>query len=66
MDNKYVGKLFINEVKKDGKVYKKGDKFLRGTIHGKPVVGFLSKAGDSFNILPDEKSENNKGSKAPF
>ena len=74
-NNGYVGKLFINEIKNDGKIFKKGDKYLRGTIDGKAVVGFLSKDGGSFNIKEDDapsKPEFKKGaakkgsSKAPF
>jgi hypothetical protein len=63
MDQNYVGRLFINEIKNDGKVFKKGDKYLRGTINGMKVVGFLSKDGTAFNIKEDIDKEDS-GSKS--
>lgn len=53
MENNYVGRLFINVIKEDGKIFKKGDKYLRGSINGVNVVGFLSKDGTAFNLKED-------------
>lgn len=65
-DKGYVGKMFINKVKKDGKFFKEGDTYLRGTVGGQPVVAFLSRDGLSFNVKKDDtppKGEFHKKSK---
>lgn len=66
----YVGKLFINEFQKDNKISKKGDKYLRGTVNGVEVVGFLAKDGNSFNLKLDtnkkEEVKDKPKSDAPF